>query len=88
MRHIADIPEYYTSPTTHQHHPSPPTLLPPQSFSTLPSEEFPYPIISDPNRELATTLGMLDPEEKDKAGLPLTCRAVSHLTFITVSLYV
>ena len=40
-------------------------------------EEFPYPIIADPKRELAVQLGMLDPDEKDKAGLPLTCRAVS-----------
>lgn len=38
--------------------------------------EFSYPIIADPKREIATSLGMLDPEEKDKAGMPLTCRAV------------
>lgn len=37
---------------------------------------FPYPIIADPKRDLAVGLGMLDPVEKDKAGLPLTCRAV------------
>jgi len=37
---------------------------------------FPYPIIADPKREIAITFGMLDPVEKDKAGLPLTCRAV------------
>ena len=47
-----------------------------QSYSTL-SGDFPYPIISDPNRDLAVQLGMVDPVEKDKAGLPLTCRAVS-----------
>jgi len=35
-----------------------------------------YPIISDPNREIAVLYGMLDPAEKDKQGLPLTCRAV------------
>eukprot|EP01025_Chloroclados_australasicus_P047606 TRINITY_DN5358_c0_g1_i1.p1 TRINITY_DN5358_c0_g1~~TRINITY_DN5358_c0_g1_i1.p1 ORF type:complete len:352 (+),score=23.69 TRINITY_DN5358_c0_g1_i1:149-1057(+) len=35
-----------------------------------------YPIIADPKREVATTFGMLDPEEKDKAGMPMTCRAV------------
>lgn len=46
-----------------------------QSYSGL-NDEFPYPIISDPDRELAIQLGMLDPDEKDKAGLPLTCRAV------------
>ena len=46
-----------------------------QSYSKQ-SGDFPYPIISDPKRELAVQLGMLDPDEKDKAGLPLTCRAV------------
>ncbi len=38
--------------------------------------EVSFPIIADPNRDVATLYGMLDPEEKDKAGLPLTCRAV------------
>ena len=38
--------------------------------------DLPYPIIADPKRDLAVGLGMLDPIEKDKAGLPLTCRAV------------
>eukprot|EP00048_Salpingoeca_helianthica_P014658 m.222823 g.222823 ORF g.222823 m.222823 type:complete len:224 (-) comp16113_c0_seq1:28-699(-) len=38
--------------------------------------EFPYPIIADPKRELAVKLGMLDPVEKDAAGIPLTARAV------------
>lgn len=46
-----------------------------QSYSKY-TGELPYPIISDPERKLAVQLGMLDPEEKDKAGLPLTCRAV------------
>jgi len=36
-----------------------------------------FPIIADPKRELAVKFGMLDPVEKDGAGLPLTCRAVS-----------
>eukprot|EP00238_Polyblepharides_amylifera_P000821 CAMPEP_0196571492 /NCGR_PEP_ID=MMETSP1081-20130531/1659_1 /TAXON_ID=36882 /ORGANISM="Pyramimonas amylifera, Strain CCMP720" /LENGTH=253 /DNA_ID=CAMNT_0041888461 /DNA_START=64 /DNA_END=825 /DNA_ORIENTATION=+ len=35
-----------------------------------------YPIIADPKREIATKYGMLDPEEKNAAGLPMTCRAV------------
>ena len=48
-----------------------------QSYNGLGVDDFPYPIISDPNRDLAVQLGMLDPLEKDKAGLPLTCRAVS-----------
>lgn len=38
--------------------------------------DVPYPIIADKDRTLAVKLGMLDPAEKDKAGLPLTCRAV------------
>lgn len=39
-------------------------------------DEFPYPIIADPERTLAVKLGMIDPDEKDSAGLPLTARAV------------
>nr|ABB91779.1 glutathione peroxidase [Hymeniacidon perlevis] len=45
-----------------------------KSYSKV--DDFSYPIISDPKRELAVQLGMLDPAEKDKAGLPLTARAV------------
>lgn len=41
------------------------------------TEEFSYPIISDPDRSISIQLGMIDPVEKDAAGLPLTCRAVS-----------
>ena len=48
-----------------------------QDYGSLPTNSFPYPIISDPKRELAVQLGMVDEVEKDKAGLPLTCRAVS-----------
>ena len=48
-----------------------------QDYGKLPANEFPYPIISDPHREIAVKLGMLDPAEKDNAGLPLTARAVS-----------
>jgi len=39
-------------------------------------DELPYPIIADPGRELAVKFGMLDPDEKDSTGMPLTCRAV------------
>ena len=46
-----------------------------------------YPIISDPKRELAVTLGMVDPDEKDKAGLPVTCRAVSRPFNIMIILF-
>lgn len=38
--------------------------------------DFPYHIIADEKRELAVKLGMVDPDEKDGAGMPLTCRAV------------
>lgn len=34
------------------------------------------PIIDDSKRELAVKLGMIDPEEKDSRGMPMTCRAV------------
>ena len=50
-----------------------------QAYNSL-SGDFPYPIISDPGRDLAIKLGMVDPVEKDKAGLPLTCRAVRSCT--------
>lgn len=33
-------------------------------------------MIADDKRELATLLGMLDPDEKDSAGMPLTCRSL------------
>ncbi|XP_041861928.1 peroxiredoxin-6 [Melanotaenia boesemani] len=36
----------------------------------------PFPIIADDKRELSVLLGMLDPDEKDKDGLPLTARCV------------
>ncbi|XP_078264188.1 peroxiredoxin-6 [Rhinoraja longicauda] len=39
-------------------------------------QKLPFPIIADKHRELAVLLGMLDPEEKNKEGLPLTARAV------------
>ncbi len=40
-------------------------------------DEFPYPIIADEGRDLAVKLGMIDPDERDAQGLPLTARAVS-----------
>lgn len=39
-------------------------------------EQFPYPIIEDESRTLSTSLGMLDPNELDSNGLPLSARAV------------
>jgi alkyl hydroperoxide reductase subunit AhpC len=35
-----------------------------------------YPIISDPGRDIAVQLGMLDEDEKDNAGIPATVRKV------------
>lgn len=45
-------------------------------YTCLKDTGFPFPIISDKKRDLAVSLGMIDPDEKDKDGLPLTCRAV------------
>ncbi|XP_058651541.1 peroxiredoxin-6-like isoform X2 [Onychostoma macrolepis] len=41
-----------------------------------PGSQFPFPIIADDRRELVERLGMLDPEEKDRSGMPLTARCV------------
>ncbi len=57
-----------------------------QAYSSC--NQFCYPIIADPGRDIASLLGMLDPEEKDKAGLPLTCRAVSDLTTVCIRWFV
>jgi 1-Cys peroxiredoxin 6 len=45
-----------------------------QAYNKL--DSFSYPILADPKREVATLYGMMDPDEKDAAGIPLTCRAV------------
>ena len=45
-----------------------------KNYSCL--DSFDYPIIADKNRDIATMYGMMDPDEKDAKGLPLTCRAV------------
>lgn len=39
-------------------------------------EKFPYPIIEDKNREIALKLNMVDKDELDTAGMPLTARAL------------
>jgi 1-Cys peroxiredoxin 6 len=46
-----------------------------KSFGNIKSK-FPYPIIDDKSRQLANLFGMIDPDEIDSAGLPLTARAV------------
>jgi len=45
-----------------------------KAYGQCPS--FDFPIIADPGREIAVALGMIDPDEKDAAGMPLTARAV------------
>ncbi|XP_048845826.1 peroxiredoxin-6-like [Brienomyrus brachyistius] len=41
-----------------------------------PACKLPFPIIADAKRDLAVKLGMLDPDERDKDGIPLTARCV------------
>jgi 1-Cys peroxiredoxin 6 len=45
-----------------------------------------FPIIADSERTIVTELGMLDPEEKDGAGVPLPARALIILKGTTVKL--
>lgn len=45
------------------------------SYARL-SGNLPFPMVCDPDRSLAASLGIMDPDEKDKKGLPLTCRCV------------
>jgi 1-Cys peroxiredoxin 6 len=41
-----------------------------------PDSKVDYPIVADLNKDIATLYGGLDPDEQDKAGLPLSARAV------------
>ncbi|KTF79562.1 hypothetical protein cypCar_00041292 [Cyprinus carpio] len=41
----------------------------------------PFPIIADDKRELSVLLGMLDPDERDKDGMPLTARCLPKQHF-------
>ncbi|ESO03724.1 hypothetical protein HELRODRAFT_185631 [Helobdella robusta] len=45
------------------------------SYIEMPGN-LPYPIIADESRKLANELGMIDPDEIDNKGIPLTARAV------------
>lgn len=45
----------------------------------------PFPIIADENRELSVLLGMLDGDEKDKQGMPLTARCVRNWSSYTTT---
>jgi peroxiredoxin 6 len=47
-----------------------------QVYGKLDTTHFPYPIIDDKSRKLAHLLGMIDPDEIDGSGMPLTARAV------------
>lgn len=47
-----------------------------KSYGEITEETFPYPIIEDEKRSLASLLGMLDPAELDGSGVPVTARAV------------
>ncbi|CAL1592894.1 unnamed protein product [Knipowitschia caucasica] len=46
------------------------------AFGNAEGNPLPYPIIADESRELSVQLGMLDPDERDKDGMPLTARCV------------
>lgn len=47
-----------------------------KAYAEMTDKEFPYPIVEDETRKLATLLGMLDPAEVDDHGIPMTARAV------------
>jgi len=49
-------------------------------------KELAFPMIADADRTIVTELGMLDPEEKDAAGVPLPARALVVLFGTTVKL--
>ncbi|NP_001191508.1 glutathione peroxidase [Aplysia californica] len=46
------------------------------TFAGGKQDDLPYPIVADEERKLAVELGMIDPDERTKEGLPLTARAV------------
>lgn len=46
------------------------------ALNTEPESPLPYPIIADDKRQLSNQLGMLDPDELDKDGIPLSARCV------------
>ncbi|CAF91861.1 unnamed protein product, partial [Tetraodon nigroviridis] len=46
------------------------------ALNAEPKRPLPYPIIADDKRQLSVQLGMLDPDELDKDGIPLTARCV------------
>ena len=52
------------------------------SVSSAADNDLPFPIIADDKRELSVKLGMLDPDERDKDGMPLTARCVRNRSSI------
>ncbi|XP_022051519.1 peroxiredoxin-6 [Acanthochromis polyacanthus] len=46
------------------------------AFNSDGESPLPFPIIADDKRQLSVQLGMLDPDERDKDGMPLTARCV------------
>ncbi|GBP72472.1 Peroxiredoxin-6 [Eumeta japonica] len=46
------------------------------SYAGCKNNEFPYPLIEDADRHIATMLGMIDKDELDASGIALTARAV------------
>jgi len=58
-----------------------------QSYCGI-SGAFPYPIIADLDRRIAKNLGMIDPDELDVQGMPLTCRAVCQSVTCRVEWYI
>ncbi|CAF2580367.1 unnamed protein product [Rotaria sp. Silwood2] len=57
-----------------------------QSYGSieLPSGEFPFPIIDDSDRKLTRELGMSDPAEFEKNGLPRTARAIKSRSLVDI----
>ncbi|OWA54207.1 Peroxiredoxin-6 [Hypsibius exemplaris] len=47
-----------------------------EGYCSLDGGKFPYPIIADADRTLAVKFGMLDPDELNNEGMPLTARVV------------
>jgi 1-Cys peroxiredoxin 6 len=46
------------------------------AYKSIASGDLGFPIIADNDREIVTQLGMLDPDERNAAGLPMPARAV------------
>uniref|UniRef100_A0A671RU88 Peroxiredoxin-6 n=1 Tax=Sinocyclocheilus anshuiensis TaxID=1608454 RepID=A0A671RU88_9TELE len=59
-----------------EHHDWSKVCLCPSEVCASVDQLFPFPIIADDRRELVEKLGMLDPEEKDRNGMPLSARCV------------